>query len=169
MFFSTSEHASHGWRSPAPGRSGSTSRVTAYCLLPAAYCMDLVSDAVRHLPPRVRYLPADAIAVPLALLWSRRRQVTEQNFAIMLGVSPSDPSVRTLVRRSMRNFGRMAIDFLTVRTMTARDVWAWGTPVGEACLADAQRDHRGIILVFPHAGSWDVAAAYAQTYGLQLN
>src|SRR5438874_11037343 len=41
--------------------------------------------------------------------------------------------------------------------------------VGESCLADAQRDHRGIIIVLPHAGSWDVAAAYAQAYGLQLN
>jgi KDO2-lipid IV(A) lauroyltransferase len=135
----------------------------------ASVLMDLVSDAVRRLPPRVRYLPADAITVPLALLWVRRRQVIERNFAVILGASPSDPRVRTLARRSIPNFGRMAIDFLTVRTMTARDVWAWGSPVCEACLADAQRDHRGIILVFPHAGSWDVAAAYAQAYGLQLN
>src|SRR5437868_13297585 len=37
MFFSTSEHAPRGRHSPAPGRSGRTSRLTAYCLLPAAY------------------------------------------------------------------------------------------------------------------------------------
>ena len=135
----------------------------------AAVLMDLISDAVRHMTPRVRYMPADAITVPLALLWSRRRMVTERNFAIMLGVSPAELRVRTLARRSLQNFGRMAIDFLVVRTMTARDVRAWGTPVGEPFFADAQRDHRGIILVFPHAGSWDVAAAYAQAYGLQLN
>jgi lauroyl/myristoyl acyltransferase len=131
--------------------------------------MDLVSDAVRRLPPHLRYLPADAITLPLALVWARRRAVIERNFALMLGVSPSDPRVRTLARHSLQNFGRMAIDFLTVRTMTLQDVAAWGTPVCQACLADAQRDHRGIILVFPHAGSWDVAAAYAQAYGLQLN
>ena len=144
-------------------------RLRGAVLTGASVLMDLFSDAVRHLPPRGRYLPADAITVPLAFLWSRRRRVTEQNFAIVLGVSPADPRVRTLARRSMQNFGRMAVDFLVVRTMTARDVRAWGTPVGEPYLADAQRDHRGIILVFPHAGSWDVAAAYAQAYGLRLN
>jgi lauroyl/myristoyl acyltransferase len=156
-------------RREGPRQQRHAERLRGGVLTGASVFMDLVSDAVRHLPPRVRYLPADAITVPLAFLWSRRRTVTERNFAIMLGVSPADPRVRTLARRSMQNFGRMAIDFLVVRTMTARDVRAWGTPVGEPCFADAQRDHRGIILVFPHAGSWDVAAAYAQAYGLQIN
>src|SRR2546423_10883133 len=37
MFFSSSERASRGRRSLAPGRSGCMSRLGAYCLLPAAY------------------------------------------------------------------------------------------------------------------------------------
>jgi lauroyl/myristoyl acyltransferase len=156
-------------RPHAPRHKRRAARLRGGLLTGASVLMDLASEAVRHLPPRVRYMPADAITVPLALLWWRRRTVTAQNFAIMLGLSPADPRVRTLARHSMRNFGRMAIDFLMVRTMAARDTRAWGTPVGESCLADAQRDHRGIIIVLPHAGSWDVAAAYAQAYGLQLN
>ena len=63
-------------------------RLRGSVLTGASALMDLVSDAVRHLPPRVRYLPADAITVPLAVLWSRRRRVTELNFAVMLGVPP---------------------------------------------------------------------------------
>jgi KDO2-lipid IV(A) lauroyltransferase len=129
--------------------------------------MDHVSHGLRRLPERGRYLPADAISSSLAAIWPRMR-VIERNFAIMLGTSVNDPAAKELARRSVRNFGRMAIDFLTVRTMSDQEVLRWGIGVGESEFAKATNAGRGVIFALPHAGSWDVAAAYAQARGLNL-
>src|SRR5918911_1042250 len=75
MFFATSEHASRGRRSPAPGRSGRMSRLGAYCqgvcntpLLPTAY----------RLPPTAYWLlPAAYLygSLPFVYLLGRQRNI----------------------------------------------------------------------------------------------
>jgi len=134
----------------------------------AAGCMDAASYTLRRLPPPVRYLPADAITLPLTRLALPRKAMIEGNFATMLDTSPDHPRVRVLARASVANFGRMAIDFLGVRTMTAGEVLAWVHPRGEEHLAEALNGGRGVIMALPHLGSWDVAAAFAQAYGCRL-
>lgn len=134
----------------------------------AAMLMDGLSYSLRRLPPALRYLPADAITHPLAALWSSRRPIIEANFAVMLGRSRPDPYVRALARRSVHNFGRMAIDFLAARTMTGAEILSWVTPIGKEYLDGALAEGRGAILALPHFGSWDVAAAFAQASGWQL-
>lgn len=134
----------------------------------AAAMMDAVSYTLRHMPSALRYLPADAITRPLAALWSSRRPIIEANFAAMLGRPITDPRVRALARQSIHNFGRMAIDFLRVRTMSDAEILAWVTPIGVEHLDAALHEGRGAILALPHCGSWDVAAAFAQAYGWRL-
>ncbi|HEY7782371.1 MAG TPA: lysophospholipid acyltransferase family protein [Ktedonobacterales bacterium] len=127
----------------------------------------LVGAALRRLPPRVRYLPADAITAVVARVWGRGA-VVERNFARVLGVPPRDPRARTLARRSLRNFGRMAIDFLASTAMSDAEVWRWVTPVGESMLAEALAPGHGVIFAMPHIGSWDVCGAYAAAYGFKV-
>ena len=134
----------------------------------AAALMNAVGYGLRRLPPTLRYLPADAITHPLAALWSSRRPIIEANFALMLGRSATDPYVRALARRSVHNFGRMAIDFLAARTMSGPEILSWVTPVGKEYLDGALAEGRGAILALPHFGSWDVAAAFSQAAGWQL-
>jgi KDO2-lipid IV(A) lauroyltransferase len=86
----------------------------------------------------------------------------------MLGRAPDDPKVKQLAAASLRNFGRMGSDFLRVRTMTPEQVLRWGTAVGEDHFAAAMAEGKGAIFALAHFGSWDVAAAYAQAYGLKL-
>ncbi len=131
--------------------------------------MDAVSHALRRLPPKRRYLPADAITSVLTILWSRRLPLIAHNFATMLGLPETHPRVQYLARACIRNYGRMAIDFLIVRTMSAAEVLAWVAPVHADYMEEAIQAGHGVILVLPHAGSWDVAAAFAQSFGYQLN
>lgn len=131
--------------------------------------MDGVSRGLRRLPDRRRYLPADAITAAITVMWSRRLPVIAQNFASALGLPAGHPRVQYLTRASIRNYGRMAVDFLMVRTMTSDEVLRWVAPVHAEYLDEALHAGRGAILVLPHAGSWDVAAAFAQSYGYQLN
>lgn len=129
--------------------------------------MDGISHTLRAIPARRRYVLADTLTGALAALW--RRPLIAQNFAAMLGVTPTHPRAQRLARASVRNYGRMAIDFLMVRTMTRAEVLAWIQPRHAEYLDAALQGGRGAILALPHVGSWDVAAAFAQAYGYQLN
>ncbi|MBF6591094.1 MAG: lysophospholipid acyltransferase family protein [Ktedonobacterales bacterium] len=144
------------------------SRLRAASLRGAAALMDLTSHGLRRLPQRARYIPADALTLPLAALWPRQT-IIERNFATMLNLPTHDPRVKVLARRGVQNFGRMAIDFLTVRTMAPADILRWGTSAGETDFNDAMSEGRGVILALPHVGSWDVGAAFAQARGLKLS
>jgi KDO2-lipid IV(A) lauroyltransferase len=152
----------HGW-----SRQRLRDRAYADSLRLASGALDGVSRTVRRLPPGRRYLPADAITRPLARWWPRR-PIVEANFATMLGRPAGDPLVRSLARRSVLNFGRMATDFLAVRSMSDAEVLAWVTPVGVEYLNEALSGRRGVIMALPHFGSWDVAAAYCQAAGWNL-
>lgn len=134
----------------------------------ATALMDATSYTLRRLPPPIRYLPADAVTLPLTRLALPHKAVIERNFAVMLGLPDDHPRVRSLARASVENFGRMAIDYLGVRTMTADEVLTWVSSRGEEYLSDALGGGRGVILALPHLGSWDVAAAFAQAFGCRL-
>ena len=125
------------------------------------------SYIVRATPIPMRYAPSDAIAALVARGWSGRRLVA-RNFATLTGLGERDAVVRELTQRSLRNFGRMAVDFLAACTMPRDELLRWVTTEGETYLAEALAAQRGVILAMPHLGSWDVAGAYAAGYGFPV-
>jgi KDO2-lipid IV(A) lauroyltransferase len=137
-------------------------------LVVAGGLLNGVSQALRLLPERARYAPSDTLVRALRPALAPTRKTAERNFAIMLGRAADDPKVKQLAAASLRNFGRMASDFLRVRTMTPPEVLRWGSAAGEDHLAAALAQGKGAIFALAHFGSWDVAAAYAQAYGLRL-
>ncbi len=134
----------------------------------ASHLMDLVSYGLRRLPPARRYSASDAITWTVARLMPARRRLVERNFAQMLGVQFDHPRARQLAEASFRNYGRMAVDFLIVRTMMNEEIWSWVRPGGEETFKELLKEGRGEIFALAHAGSWDVAAAFALAYGLRL-
>src|SRR5919201_1179210 len=134
----------------------------------ASGIMEGLGRGLRLLPPGSRYLPADGLAAGLKPLLRKQRRQAEANYAIMLDLPSDHPRVRGLARQSLRNYARMATDFLRVRTMTRDQVLAWGRPMGEDYFAAALAEGRGVIFALAHCGSWDVAAAYALAYGVKL-
>ena len=126
-----------------------------------------VSQLVRATPVPLRYAPADAVTALLGQAWPGRRQLA-RNYAALTGLPPDHPVVWALARRSLRNFGRMAMDFLAARAMRPDELLRWVTPVGESHLAETGAAERGVIFAMPHLGSWDVAGAYAAAYGFPV-
>jgi KDO2-lipid IV(A) lauroyltransferase len=84
------------------------------------------------------------------------------------GLPDGDPRVRALARASVRNFGRMAIDFLAACTIHPVEVRAWVMPEGESYFQEVIAYGRGVIIAMPHLGSWDVAAAFVPAYGIHV-
>lgn len=130
--------------------------------------MDSVSGALRRLPRRVRYIPADAITIPLSYLWWTRLPIIQRNFAIVLGNEVIDSRARRLARASIRNYGRMAIDFLVARTSPVADLAHNMEAHGEEYYRESIAGGHGVIFVLPHLGSWDVAAILAQLFQCRL-
>jgi lauroyl/myristoyl acyltransferase len=149
------------WRRLAP-----PARRASLALAGAA--LDGVSAACRRMPPRARDRLASGIGSLAGALLPWRRATAARNFAVILRCAPGDPQARALAWASMRNFARMALDFLAVRTMRPADVLTLARPVGAEYFTEALRAGRGVIFALPHVGSWDVAAVFAQAYGCRL-
>lgn len=154
-------------RTPAPprrARASHTARTAS--LVVASRLMDGVSHALRLVPPRFRYLAADLMTVPLSYVW--RQRIIAANYAAVLHAPAGDAGVRWLARESIRNYGRMAIDFLAARTMDPREVAQHFRGEGYEHYYEALKDNRGVIFTLPHAGSWDVAAVIAEAIGVNI-
>jgi Kdo2-lipid IVA lauroyltransferase/acyltransferase len=88
---------------------------------------------------------------------AKRRQLAA-NLCHAVGREPNDSVVRRLVRREVLNEARRSVDLL----------WALGKPdellattevSGSAHVAQALERGRGVLLVSPHLGGWEVATA----------
>ncbi len=141
-------------------------KMTAVALKMASAAMIGASWTLRHLPLTLRYLPADAVTTVVARFW--RRRAIARNYAAVLRRSCADREVALCARRSVRNFGRMAVDFLASCTMGREAILRWVRPTGEDNLREALAAGRGVIFAMPHLGSWDVAAAFTAAYGLAV-
>ena len=132
--------------------------------------LDGASLAVRAAPAHRRYLLADAVTslVPVVAPGLFRR--TQANFARAFHAQGAQGAHRAarLARASIHNFGRMATDFLWIRTLAPREVESFTTLSGDTHLWEVLRAGRGVILVLPHMGCWDVAAARASAAGLPI-
>ena len=148
-------------------RSGPASARRA-SLVVAGTLLDAVSHGIAAIPTRWRYTPADVITTPVSRLLAARRRVIAANYAVMLGVSPDDPLPQWLAHESIKNYGRMAIDFLASRTMTPAEALSYTVVSGEDHLRDALKDGKGVIFALAHFGSWDLAAVLAAAFDCKL-
>lgn len=163
------DSAARAPRPPRPVRSISWKRTLRHISLAiASRLMNGVSRGLRVLPGSSRYLPADCITLPVSYMLIGKIRIARQNFATALGLDVADPKVHQLARASIRNYGRMAIDFLAARTASGEELRARQTTIGYEHYADALSDQHGVIFALPHLGSWDVAAVIAEIYGCKL-
>lgn len=139
-------------------------RARGLSLVVAGGMLDGVSAAIRRAPVRSRYAVSDRIIWALGPTLGRARRAAETNFRRVIGPSAA-PFVAA---RSLRNYGRMAMDFLSSRTMSQDEIMRLVEVRGEEHFHAAMARGRGVIFALPHAGSWDVAAVFAQAYGCKL-
>ncbi|HLZ22746.1 MAG TPA: lysophospholipid acyltransferase family protein [Ktedonobacterales bacterium] len=137
-------------------------------LAAAARLMNGVSWGLRLLPGPLRYLPADCVTLPVSYLLAGKLRIARRNYATALGLDVAAPATHRLARQSIRNYGRMAIDFLAARTATSAELAKRMATIGIEHYTDALGDNRGVILALPHLGSWDIAAVLADVYAAKL-
>lgn len=147
-----------------PSWQSARSRMWRWSLAAASLLLDGVSAAIHRLPIASRYAISDGMVWALGPLLARPRRDAERNFRRVVGPARAAATAQD----SLRNYGRMAMDFLASRMMQPREALALADTVGEERFQAAMARERGVIFALPHAGCWDVAAAFAQAYGCQL-
>ena len=103
------------------------------------------------------------------LLWPARRRVSDLNFSRVLRTTPDDPAVRRLARRAYRTYARYLTELMRLPTMPIDDVVAMTEAEGiERLAADWRASGKGLIVIAPHVGNNEVAAAGIAHMGLPL-
>jgi KDO2-lipid IV(A) lauroyltransferase len=144
--------------------SSARARARRWSLTLAGTLLDGMANAVRLAPVSARYALSDSVVWALGPLLGRPRREATRNFARVVGPERAAEAAE----RSLKNYGRMAMDFLASRTISAEEILALTDGRGQEGFRAATALGRGVIFALPHAGCWDVAAAFAQAYGCQL-
>jgi KDO2-lipid IV(A) lauroyltransferase len=120
--------------------------------------------AAGRTPLPVRHALASTATSASYLGWRSKRQVTQENFARVLGLPASDFRVKRAALASWSNYGRTAASLICLPYLNMADVDARMIDLTEGmtwqeCLRVALAPGRGAIITTGHFGSWDLAGA----------
>jgi lauroyl/myristoyl acyltransferase len=122
----------------------------------------------RMLPSSLRYGVASLGGkVGFRLVGRTRRQALE-NYAGILHQAESSPEVHRVTREALVGYAKLMADFVLLPTLTperVREMVDWD---GIEHIHKAREKGKGVIVVTPHFGNWDIAAAAATAVGLPL-
>jgi lauroyl/myristoyl acyltransferase len=120
------------------------------------------------LPPGLRYAAARAGGtVGYWVLPALRRQAL-QNYAGVLHQPVTSPEVRRVAREAVVGYTKLIADFLVLSRLSPDDVMRMVDWRGWENIQGALDQGHGAIVVTPHFGNWDMAAAAAAARGLKV-
>ena len=121
-----------------------------------------------HLPRVVAY-PLCALAGELYFwLNPKHSQKAVENFAIVLADNVDSARVRLTARRSFRNYVKSLFDFFRQLSVDPDLIEADALIEGEEYLDAALARGKGVLLVTPHFGNWDLAAGLTAGRGYPM-
>src|ERR1700737_1563255 len=125
----------------------------------------MIEGIIARLPRRLAYaigVITSTLAFPLL---ARQRKALESNLHHVFPEMPG-PQLRKLAWRNWLNYTKAWIDFFKIPRMNRRRLGDLLTPFGLENLDAAMARGRGVIVVAPHMGSWELAAAsWAASFG----
>jgi lauroyl/myristoyl acyltransferase len=122
----------------------------------------------RLLPSSLRYSVAGVGArVGFRLAGRTRRQALE-NYAGILHQPESSPEVRRVAQEALVGYAKLMADFVLLPTLTTDKVREMVDWEGIDHIHQAREKGKGVIVVTPHFGNWDIAAAATTAVGLPL-
>jgi KDO2-lipid IV(A) lauroyltransferase len=111
----------------------------------------------RYIPRSWRYQIGTAVGEAVFLVWSTKRRILLDNTRAVLGASASERDVRTIARKSMRNYCKYLVEFLDLPNITSRDEIVASMKIhGVEHLRDAVARGKGVIIASAHFGTIEV-------------
>lgn len=119
------------------------------------------------MPEKLAYRLANKIADYLYKKNGKGVKRLRSNYA-RVQPSMSESDLSTLTNTGMRSYLRYWIDTFRLNTWSKERIISTTTVVNEELLRDPIASKQGCLVVLPHAGNWDHAAAYFCSTGINL-
>lgn len=122
------------------------------------------------LPLRVSYALSGLVALGMYVFWRRGRENALKSLRHVLGPGAPEAQVRRTARRTMRNFCRVAVEFLRLPRMSQAEIAriVREPAQGEEHVLALRGSGRGILVVALHFGNWDFSALWSVARGFPL-
>jgi KDO2-lipid IV(A) lauroyltransferase len=125
----------------------------------------VIEGAIARIPRRLAYALGAVISTLAFPLLGRQRKALESNLRHVRPDLPG-PQVRKLAWQNWLNYTKAWIDFFKIPRMDRARLVGLLTPIGVENLDRAMAAGKGVIVVAPHMGSWELAAAsWAASFG----
>jgi lauroyl/myristoyl acyltransferase len=121
-----------------------------------------------HTPARLRYGLARVIGEVAYAAGGRTRRQALENYAGITHQPRGSARVRRTARASMVGYAKLLMDFALLPSLSAEQVEAMVEWEGFEHIQRALAGGRGVIVVTPHFGNWDIAASAAVRRGLPV-
>lgn len=124
-----------------------------------------IEGIIARIPRRLAYALGVVISTLAFPLLARQRKALESNLRHVRPELPG-PQLRKLAWRNWLNYTRAWIDFFKIPRMDRARLTGLLKPTGLENLDLAMANGKGVIVVAPHMGSWELAAAsWAASFG----
>lgn len=123
---------------------------------------------VSHTPPRLRYGVARVLGNAAYLAGRSLRRQALENYAGIVHAPATSAKVRHTARESVVGYAKLMADFMLLPSLTPAEIDAMVDWRGYQNIERALAGGQGVIVVTPHFGNWDIAAAAAARRGLPL-
>ncbi len=121
------------------------------------------------LPPWFRYRLAAFIGELYYWLAREHSRYADYNIRIAMDEPRVNRRVRLVARRSFRNYVKYMVDFLRLPHLQAQEIAALLTGVGWEYITETVAAGKGTMLITPHFGNWDTAAAVMTGHGFPVS
>jgi KDO2-lipid IV(A) lauroyltransferase len=122
----------------------------------------------RLLPSSFRYGFAGLGGRATFRLVGRTRRQALENYAGILHQGESSPEVRRVAREALVGYAKLLADFVLMPSLTPQRVREMVDWDGIEHIHRAREGGKGVIVVTPHFGNWDIAAAATTALGLPV-
>lgn len=121
--------------------------------------------AARLLPEPLSLALATAAGRAYAARPSERRRMLRRHLRRVLGPEAADAEVNRQAARAMGAYARYWVDTFRVPSLTPDDLERALAFTGRRHIEDGLAAGRGVIMVLPHLGGWELAGAYIASMG----
>lgn len=121
----------------------------------------LCALSLRWVPRRVGYAVAGFVADIVFIVWREGRANMLDNMSHVLGPDATRHQVRTMARRSLRNYSKYAVDYLRLSFAQVDEITRHVTCPHWSKLDSLVNRGRGVMIVGMHMGNWDLGPALA--------
>jgi lauroyl/myristoyl acyltransferase len=119
----------------------------------------------RYIPRSWRYLIGTAVGDLVFLAWPAKRRILLDNTVAVLGADARDPMVRTVARKSMRNYCKYLVEFVDLPNMSSSDEVVASMRIhGLEHLQAAVERRKGVIIASAHFGTIEVGGLRLQDF-----